>query len=354
MPAEPERFAKLFNDPSVEKMYALSPRDFEKFVAYVLRRAGYNVNEVGPHFLRGIDLEMRLPGRTRIFGGVECKRFAADNFVAASVVMHAMGAPAVARPGARLFVVTTSDFKDTAHQMAEATPKPTYLLNGQQLIRYINYVKYSWHDGGDDATITTLSPEYFAGRDDTGTDKADGAKILTIANNKGGVGKTTTAFFLGAELARRGKRVPLIDLDGQANLTERCFPDMAAHVGEDTEPLPNITHYFSKEYALPDLVRSAGRNQLSIIPSDPQLTLRDLGGSGRPGAELRFARDVRRLSRAPTRKGSPWLRTALVEAAQSAGRSKKPYLGAQLRRLLPRKGKQRAALAVAHSSLVIA
>jgi transposase len=57
---------------------------------------------------------------------------------------------------------------------------------------------------------------------------------------------------------------------------------------------------------------------------------------------------------ATTRKGSPWLRTALVEAAQSAGRSKKTYLGAQFRRLLPRKGKKRAAVAVAHSILVIA
>jgi transposase len=57
---------------------------------------------------------------------------------------------------------------------------------------------------------------------------------------------------------------------------------------------------------------------------------------------------------AATRKGSPWLHTALVEAAQSAGRSKKTYLGAQFRRLLPRKGKKRAAVAVAHSILVIA
>ena len=56
---------------------------------------------------------------------------------------------------------------------------------------------------------------------------------------------------------------------------------------------------------------------------------------------------------ATTRKGSPWLRAALVEAAQAAGRSKNTYLGAQFRRLLPRKGKKRAAVAVAHSILVI-
>ena len=55
-----------------------------------------------------------------------------------------------------------------------------------------------------------------------------------------------------------------------------------------------------------------------------------------------------------TRKGSKWLRTVLVEAAHAAGRSKSTYLGAQYRRLLPRRGKKKAAVAVGHSILVIA
>lgn len=44
-------------------------------------------------------------------------------------------------------------------------------------------------------------------------------KIISILNQKGGVGKTTTTFNIGSELARNGKRVLLIDLDGQSNLT---------------------------------------------------------------------------------------------------------------------------------------
>jgi transposase len=55
-----------------------------------------------------------------------------------------------------------------------------------------------------------------------------------------------------------------------------------------------------------------------------------------------------------TRKGSKWLRKALVEAAHAAARSKDTYLAAQYARIRGRRGPKKAAVAVGHSILVIA
>jgi transposase len=54
-----------------------------------------------------------------------------------------------------------------------------------------------------------------------------------------------------------------------------------------------------------------------------------------------------------TRKGSQWLRTALVEAAHAASHCKDSYLSAQYHRLVFRRGKKRAAVALAHTLLII-
>jgi transposase len=57
--------------------------------------------------------------------------------------------------------------------------------------------------------------------------------------------------------------------------------------------------------------------------------------------------------RAPTRKGNPWLRQALVESGWAAGRSKKSYLGRKFHQLCARLGRKRAVVALGHEILII-
>ena len=55
-----------------------------------------------------------------------------------------------------------------------------------------------------------------------------------------------------------------------------------------------------------------------------------------------------------TRKGSPWLRALLIQAAHAAAQKPGTYLAAQYRRLAARRGKKKAAVALGHIILVIA
>lgn len=93
--------------------------------------------------------------------------------------------------------------------------------------------------------------------------------IISIFNNKGGVAKTTTTSNLGAYLARHGKKVLLVDMDAQANLT--------SSVGLEDEEL-NITIYdllkdqeVSKEKIL-KVIQNTEFERLHILPADINLS----------------------------------------------------------------------------------
>ena len=96
-------------------------------------------------------------------------------------------------------------------------------------------------------------------------------KIFVIANQKGGVGKTTTTLNLGAAIARKGKKILLIDLDPQANLSSGIgFTQQFDKQSWDTNqqaPYKNIYDVMVNKVPLQSVFVSTSTPNLFLVPS---------------------------------------------------------------------------------------
>jgi chromosome partitioning protein len=93
-------------------------------------------------------------------------------------------------------------------------------------------------------------------------------RSIALANQKGGVGKTTTAVSLAACLAERGKRTLLVDIDPQANATSA--------LGLEKLPGGSVYQALLHGTSLADSIRPSGYEHLDIIPSEVDLAVAEV------------------------------------------------------------------------------
>lgn len=105
-------------------------------------------------------------------------------------------------------------------------------------------------------------------------------RVLAVANQKGGVGKTTTAVNLSACLAASGKRVLLFDLDPQANAT--------SGIGLEKSEGGSAYRALLGEVSLLEKIQKTAFDRLEVIPSEVDLC----------GADFELSRTENHLQRA--------------------------------------------------------
>ena len=108
-------------------------------------------------------------------------------------------------------------------------------------------------------------------------------KIITVCNQKGGTGKTTSAINIAAYLALAGKKVVLIDLDPQANAT--------SGIGINKHQITKSTyHVLLEEAELKELLHPSAIPNLWVAPSNLDLTGAEVELVGALGREYRLKR----------------------------------------------------------------
>ena len=161
-------------------------------------------------------------------------------------------------------------------------------------------------------------------------------RVLAVANQKGGVGKTTTAINLGAALALAGQRVLLVDLDPQANLTSGV--GLKGQTAAGRHRLPGA-HRATATTPRPSSSTRRSRG-LSLIPADRNLTGAEIELVSLPNREQRLRTVIRSLARSLRLHLHRHAAVARPAHAQRARRRRRRADPAQLRVLRARRARR--------------
>ena len=163
-------------------------------------------------------------------------------------------------------------------------------VDKKTVLRYLRAGKLAGSRIGRDYRIPEGAVASLLRRTNPLTPADRSAVVTAIVNQKGGVGKTTTTFNLGAGLQRRGRRVLLVDLDPQAALSASAGVPVAhltasvyqALLDEQVDPIPIIRETLSGVHILPATIDLAAAEVELVSMTLRELVLRDVLAKLRP------------------------------------------------------------------------
>ena len=116
------------------------------------------------------------------------------------------------------------------------------------------------------------------------------ARVICIANQKGGVGKTTTSVNLSAALASRGRQVLLVDLDPQGNASSGL--GLKKFEYQDA----NVYHVLIGERAIGEVIRVTSIPTLNVVPANSDLVGAEIELVDTPRREFKLKEAIQQIA----------------------------------------------------------